>query len=61
MVGCGVGDADGGGDDGEDVDVGGLVVLERMDLVLGFGGWPVCVIRLVGRATVRLVGVVIVD
>ncbi|KAI6840134.1 hypothetical protein KC342_g3064 [Hortaea werneckii] len=55
------GSEDGEGDDDEDVDGDELVGVERMDLVLGLGGWPVWTMRLVGKATVRLVGVVIVD
>ena len=61
MRGWGVVDADGGGDELEIADAGGFVGVERMGLVLGFGGWPVWTMRLVGRATVRLVVVVIVD
>lgn len=54
-MGWGVEDADGRGDDGK------FVGVERMDLVLVLGGWPVWTMRLVGRATVRLVVVVIID
>lgn len=48
-------------DDGELVDANGLVGVERMDLLLALGGWPVWTMRLVGRAAVRLVVVIIVD
>lgn len=47
-------------DEGGRVDAGEVVGVERIDLVLGFGGWPVWMMRLVGRATVLLVVVVIV-
>lgn len=59
MLGSGVVDEDEGVDGGGRVDAGEVVGVERMDLVLGIGGWPVWTMRLVGRATVRLVVVVI--
>ena len=59
MLGWGVVDEDEWVGGGGRVDAGEVVGVERMDLVLGFGGWPVWIMRLVGRATVRLVVVVI--